>query len=1572
MRASNRINGRSPLRSILRSLVVAALVVSGVAMSIATPAAAAALPYRIDLKVLVLDNNANPSVSVDAIKSQMQVEGVPFTSMDIANANITSSSLSPNAEPNHALYQAVVVPDYTLAGLSVAEISVLRAYEAKFGIREVDAYNWANPAVGLNYAGITGDINGTVATVTPAGLAGGFGYLNGPVPFSAGSWSYIAEPLAPASLPTGSSYTTLLGAPLPGGVTGSLIGVYSNAGVEQLVITSAFSYTLPQFKYVAHGIITWATRGVHFGYNRNNFTFHVDDAFNSDSSWNTDLNCTPGEDCTGPEASARMTPDDVTYAVNWEKASGYQLTLAFNGFYADPLADPLTQAFQANASAFRWLNHGFEHIYQGCVQNFTVTPWQCTLDANGQIVWETQPNIYNEIENNINLGHTLGLTFDATEYLSGEHSGLFYLPQQPIDNPNFAAALTQAGILHIASDASRDNVARQVGTAVTIPRHPTALYYNTSTRAQAVDEYNWLYTSRANGGSGYCEDNPATATCIPPLDPATGFTSYIVPTDAAFDLNFILSNDPRPFYAHTSNLTGDRLAYNLLDAILGNYNAAFTPATPLVNMTLTQASTELLRQTQWTTDINSVTGYVQNGQVSISNSTGHVVPFTVPTGTTIGGNALESYGGESSAWLTSGPKTGALPTTSLNATGTVFVVGQSSTLTMSAAGIPTPTVSFTGTLPAGLTAAPILGGWTVTGTPATGTEGSYPLTVTTISAGHYLVDTVTLTVSRAPQITSTASATAVAGHAFTFTVVSNGSPTPALTLTGALPAGITFAAAADGTATLSGTTSVAPQTFPVTLTATNVGGVVTQSFVLTVSTVPQFTSSASATPVSGSPFSFTVTTTGSPTPALTFVGALPTGITFTDLGNGTATLSGTTSDTPQAFPVTLTATNAVGVATQTLTLNVSTVPQITSANSATAVVGAPFTFAVTSSGSPAATITLTGTLPAGISFAAGANGTATLSGTTSVAPGSFPLMLTATNPHGVSTQSFTLTVSKIPQITSAASATAVAGVPFSFAVTSSGSPVATVALTGALPAGITFTAGANGTATLSGTTSVAPAVFPLTLTATNSHGVSTQSFMLTVSTVPHFTSAASASVLSGTAFSFAVATSGSPTATVTYTGSLPAGISFTAGANGTATLSGQASMADAGHSFPITLTATNAFGQEKQAFTLAVDADFMSLISLTPARLADTRQLENTVDGLYAGTGAQLAGSTLELLVTGRGGVPSDASAVALNVTVAQPAGSGFVTVYPCGAQQPLASNLNFTSGAVVPNAVIAQVGTGGKVCLFVSNSTHLVVDVTGYFPSSSSFHSMNPARVLDTRPGYTTVDGLQQAEGIRQAGTITAVRVRDRVSIPADATAIVLNVTVTEAQGAGFLTVYPCGTSIPTASNVNYVAGSTVANLVISKVGSDGNICIYNSEAVQLVVDVDGFFPAATSYRPLDPARLLETRPGLTTIDGQLTGAGLVPAGTITEVTVAGRGGVAADAATVVLNLTVTDPTMPGFITAFPCGIGVPLASNLNFGIGTTVGIAAIVRVGSGGKVCLFNSSPTQLVVDVNGYLPN
>ena len=1097
----------SSLRLSWRRLFASVLLVStsAVAMSSGLPASAAVVPSRTDLRVLVLDDN---SPWVDAIQSEMTTEGVLFTSVPLASATrpvMTDAFLSSGSE---AFYQAVVAPSYDLPTLSPAESTSLRAYEASFGIREVDAYNWANPAVGLNYAGIVGDINGTVATVTAAGLAGGFGYLNGPVPFSVGSWSYIAEPLAAAALPAGSSYTTLLGAPLPGGVTGSLIGVYSNAGVEQLVITAAFSVSLPQYKYVAHGIVSWATRGVHFGYNRNNFTFHVDDAFNSDSSWNTNLNCTPGEDCTGPEASARMTPADVTYAVNWEKASGYQLTLAFNGFYADPVADPLTQALQANASAFRWLNHGFEHIYQGCVQNFTVTPWQCTLDANGQIVWETQANIYNEINDNITLGQTLGLSFDPTEYLSGEHSGLFFLPQQPTDNPNFAAALTQAGILRIASDASRDNVARQVGSAVTIPRHPTALYYNTSTQAQAVDEYNWLYNSRANGGSGYCDDNPATATCIAPLNPATGFTSYIVPTDAAYDMNFILNNDPRPFYAHTSNLTGDRLAYNLLDTILGSYKAAFTPATPLVNMTLTQASTELLRQTQWaSTGATSASGYVQNGQITITNPAGVAVPFTAPTGTTVNGSVLQPYGGEVSAWLAPGSTTGTLPgALSMTVTGsTAFVVGATGTVNIATTGIPAATVSVAGALPTGVTFSAVPGSGTITGIPAAGTGGSYPLTITADNGTSAQTQNVVITVAQAPQFTSATSATAITGTPLSFTITTTGVPAATITRLGSLPSGIIFTAGANGTATLSGTPSslTAGRIYPLTFTATNSAGSVSQAFRLMVGSpntlLLNVTGSTSWSV--GRSSSITITAIGIPTPTVSLAGALPTGVTFT-AGTGTGTIAGTpAAGTGGLYPVTITATDGTLIRTQQLVITVAQPPAFTSGASLTTLVGAAFSFTVTTTGYPTPTVTESGTLPSGVIFTPGANGMATVSGTpaASTAGQTFKFTFTATSSAGTTRQSFTLTVGRTPVFTSAISAVAFRNNSFSFTVRTTATPTASITMSGTLPAGLTFVANNNGTARVSGTPARGTAGTHIVLfTATNVYGSAAQTFTLTV------------------------------------------------------------------------------------------------------------------------------------------------------------------------------------------------------------------------------------------------------------------------------------------------------------------------------------------------------------------------------------------------------------------------------------------------------------------------------------------
>ncbi len=375
-------------------------------------------------------------------------------------------------------------------------------------------------------------------------------------------------------------------------------------------------------------------------------------------------------------------------------------------------------------------------------------------------------------------------------------------------------------------------------------------------------------------------------------------------------------------------------------------------------------------------------------------------------------------------------------------------------------------------------------------------------------------------------------------------------------------------------------------------------------------------------------------------------------------------------------------------------------------------------------------------------------------------------------------------------------------------------------------------------------------------------------------------------------------------------------------------------------------------------------------VPLAPARLADTRSGENTIDSLFAGEGARSGGSTLELTVAGRGGVAADATAVALNVTAVTPSGDGFVTVYPCGSDRPTASNVNYTTGAVIPNAVVAKIGSAGKVCFFVSAATHLVIDANGYFPTTTTLFPLNPARLLETRSGLTTVDNFQQGEGAREAGSTTEVQVTDRATV-SSAAAAVLNITITEAKGPGFATVYPCGIPKPLASTINYDAGSTVANLVVSKIGTDGKVCIFTQSAAHILADVNGYFPVVSSYHPLVPARLLETRPGELTVDGQSQGAGLLPSRTITEVTVADRGGVPAGAASVVLNVTVTGPTEPGFVTVYPCGIDRPLASNLNYGVGTTAANAVIVKVGTGGKVCVYNSNPTQLIADVSGYFP-
>ena len=437
---------------------------------------------------------------------------------------------------------------------------------------------------------------------------------------------------------------------------------------------------------------------------------------------------------------------------------------------------------------------------------------------------------------------------------------------------------------------------------------------------------------------------------------------------------------------------------------------------------------------------------------------------------------------------------------------TTFTAGASGTFMVTTTGFPIPALTESGALPSGVTFTDNKNG-TATLSGTTTAAGTYPLTLT--AANGVLpnaTQSFTLTVNQAPAITSVAATTFTTGVSGTFTVTTTGFPTPALTESGALPSGVTFTDNKNGTATLSGTTTAAG-TYPLTLTAAN--GVLpnaTQSFTLTVNQAtqaPAITSAAATTFTTGVSGTFMVTTTGFPIPALTESGALPSGVTFTDNKNGTATLSGTTT-AAGTYPLTFTAANGVlPNATQsfTLTVNQAQAPAITSVAATTFTTGVSGTFTVTTTGFPTPALTESGALPSGVTFTDNKNGTATLSGTTTAA-GTYPLTFTAAN--GVlpnATQSFTLTVNQAtqaPAITSVAATTFTTGVSGTFMVTTTGFPIPALTESGALPSGVTFTDNKNGTATLSGTTTAA-GTYPLTFTAAN--GVlpnATQSFTLTV------------------------------------------------------------------------------------------------------------------------------------------------------------------------------------------------------------------------------------------------------------------------------------------------------------------------------------------------------------------------------------------------------------------------------------------------------------------------------------------
>jgi hypothetical protein len=204
---------------------------------------------------------------------------------------------------------------------------------------------------------------------------------------------------------------------------------------------------------------------------------------------------------------------------------------------------------------------------------------------------------------------------------------------------------------------------------------------------------------------------------------------------------------------------------------------------------------------------------------------------------------------------------------------------------------------------------------------------------------------------------------------------------------------------------------------------------------------------------------------------------------------------------------------------------------------------------------------------------------------------------------------------------------------------------------------------------------------------------------------------------------------------------------------------------------------------------------------------------------------------------------------VVLNVTVTNTTAASYLTVFPTGGTAPTASNLNFTAGQTVPNRVVVKVGDLGKVSFYnAAGQVDVIADVGGWYTddmasgTGAGFNPLSPTRILDTRNGTGGYQGAVTQTPI-SLGIAGVANIPDMNS-STPPTAVVLNVTVTNPTTGSFLSLWPSQTNRPTASDLNFTAGQTVPNLVVVKVGADGNVNIFNAAgATDVIVDVVGWY---------------------------------------------------------------------------------------------------------------------------------
>jgi hypothetical protein len=1465
-------------------ITLSVFMVAGILGASAASAVAATSP-TLDLKVLLVGDGASDPTTA-AWVSALASEGVPYTEVDATGATATAGTTTATGSWTVTLpalssgttgfFNGVVIADDP-ADYAAGQLSALDTYESTFGVDQVDGFVFPTPSLGQTDV-TSSALDGTTGALTTAGLAT-FPALAGPVPFATGTFGYGA------TANSGAPYTPLV----TNSAGDALAGIYhhpstdAQAGVSELALNFNYNASQLQWLLLAPGLINWVTQGTHLGEYRNYVEMDIDDTFTPDDAWDP----TTHEIDYNETDSLRMNPEDVITSAQWSQANAFRLdqlfnygstvayqqgNLPFNG--ADNAAggpDPLLAQFQATdpatgkpyADDYGWISHTYDTPYLdvGCAtQNYieaelnensstlaaapgatpgtgglgitnstddsltygaedpqvyvpgnhsgfanlvpgnpatvdqpdlnnetpltatagTLTPGTyeyavtdqftgapVSASAGESAAYVTAPVTVTSAENEVDLqwqaichaanyniyreeisptpsawtlvgnyytpasatlpDNSAGDPASTTDVTNGGESQLTFTDSgsaaaqcqgdagycvssgpapwttPPItenavespweQNPYFIPAMEAVGITAVGDDASKPYpnpptdefgigasytgatyAAGQTyleGTAQVVPRHPINVYYNASTEAQELDEYNTLYPSAT----------PATYASV-------------VNSVVAQMLDYMLTNNPEPSYVHQTNLmgilpgcttsasgaagtvwpncdpaattgtppatpeaTGDGTLYSVLDPLLAEYhsyyndNATNTGTTPFVQLTEGQIATVLANQAAWGATLTSTSSGVsaseKDGVVTITNTgtSAAQVPVSMPTGTTAAGAPFgQAYGGGLSEWanlaggasLTLAESVAPAITSAATATSNV---GAAFTFTVTATGEPAPALSETGALPAGLSFVDNGNGTaTISGTPAAGSGGSYPLTITAANATGTVAQSFTLSNSQAPTITSPATATFTTTVAGSYDITTTGFPAAVLSDgTSVLPAGLSFTDNHNGSGSIAGTPAAGSEgTYPVTVTATNTAdnSAVTLDLVITVHPATAPTISVGSADFSvGQMGAVGVTTTGYPTPTVTETGALPAGLSFVDNGNGTALLSGAPTTTGSTT-LTLKASNGISPdATTTLTVIVGQGPAITSAGTTSATTGLPYSFTVTTSGYPAPSIAAAG-LPAGLSFVDNGNGTGTISGTpAATATGAYTVNLTTTNLGGSTGQALAMTVDKPapgapsgsggasastgatstggagtglpgatsstsgpsssisvvstkhpPVFTSSSTVTGTSGHKFSFQVAVSGDPIPSLRHS-TLPGGLRWTSFDGGAAIVGVPTITGPT--KVLLTASNAEGSAEQLLTISVERPAAFVTGKPPVAAAGHRYSFTVTAFGYPTPSIAENGALPAGLVFTSRGKGEATLTGVPTMTSTG-AHPITLTVSNRLGTTTAHYVLLV------------------------------------------------------------------------------------------------------------------------------------------------------------------------------------------------------------------------------------------------------------------------------------------------------------------------------------------------------------------------------------------------